>query len=120
MPQIALDYSANITQPVDVSVLQLVNKFVSTSIECDANAIKSRLIKIDNFVIGHGDKVAGKEQAFVTLVVDLLPGRSDADKKMLGHGLQKILQEYFAASAESFALQIRVKIDELAADFYFM
>ena len=120
MPQISLDYSSNIKQTVDISVLHSVNSFVAESIDCVVNSIKSRLIKIDDFLIGRGEKIDSKEQAFVTLWLHILPGRSDSDKTMLGNGLQKILQDYFAESLEDFALQIRIKIDEIDGEFYFM
>ena len=120
MPQITLDYSANVLDAVDVSLLAQIHTCVSTTIDCPINTIKSRIMRIDDFLIGDGLPQDGKEQAFVTLWVQVMPGRTTQSREMLANKLKQLLDDYFIESSAKLALQIRISLTELDAEFYVM
>lgn len=115
MPQIKLEYSSNIQSEVNFKNLLLeVHRNVAQIINCDIYNCKSRVIKLDNYLIGEGEL----KNAMIHLDIAILDGRPDDVKIELGEKILSILDTYFSGNSD-LATQITVDIKDLQRKLYF-
>jgi 5-carboxymethyl-2-hydroxymuconate isomerase len=116
MPQITLQYTANIDQEVNFSSLfAKVHYILNETGGINIDNCKSRAVRQDTYYIGQGET----NNAFVHLEVRFLEGRSAQLKKKLGQELLDCLTEIYVPSIEKHILQITVEIDDIKRELYF-
>ncbi|MDH3376091.1 MAG: 5-carboxymethyl-2-hydroxymuconate Delta-isomerase [Gammaproteobacteria bacterium] len=116
MPQITLEYTANIEQAVNFSSLfssmhQILSELGGVRIQ----NCKSRAICRDRYLIGDG----AEQHAFVHVNVLLVAGRSQEWIQRVGSALLEALEDAFAASKQSLDLQITVNFSDMIREHYF-
>ena len=116
MPQITLDYSANITNLDTTTILNQTHQLLASI--ADISSCKSRSIRQTDFLIGEG----GANQAYIYLQVALLaqPDRTDKVKETLANNLISMLQKHAASieSKQDLHTQISVQITDLPQHYY--
>ena len=116
MPQLILQYNANIDQEISFQDL-----FVKLhNILADIGGIKidnckSRAFKLDNYYIGRGET----SNAFINLDIHFLEGRPQTLKKEIGSQILEALKEIYSQSISELNLQITVEIKDIERDVYF-
>ncbi|MCH8127058.1 5-carboxymethyl-2-hydroxymuconate Delta-isomerase [candidate division KSB1 bacterium] len=116
MPQLILQYTANIDQEISFQDL-----FVKLhNILADIGGIKidnckSRAFKLDNYYIGRGET----SNAFINLDIHFLEGRPQTLKKEIGSQILEALKEIYSQSISELNLQITVEIKDIERDVYF-
>ncbi len=90
MPQIYVEYSANITLVDFKTILLEINKEVAHIVEVPPNRCKGRLIKYHDFLIGDEEN---PDEAFIFIQVGIQSKRSDEQKTRIGDAVLKILKE---------------------------
>lgn len=114
MPQIKLEYTSNIKIELDKEQLLLqIHKSISES-GIDINNCKSRLIKIDDFLVGEN-----KLNKFVHLEVKILEGREQSVKNEIGNNLLNLLSDYFKEAGNNKSLQITVELMDIQKNSYY-
>jgi len=115
LPHCILEHSDNIKDTVvwDSIFKNLHKIFVETGEFIEAD-IKSRVIKHDNFYIGDGNP----NQAFITLNIKLLDGRSDQFKKDLAQSALNLLSKYFTKTLNDLKTSISVQISNIHRNSY--
>src|SRR5271166_338598 len=110
MPHCIFEYSANIADDPDWPeiALQIHEKLISTGLFV-AEDIKSRILKHDHFVIGHGEP----NQSFVTLDLQILDGRSDDVKRQLSQMALEVLVQAFPKSIAQQKSSITVQVTDI-------
>ena len=116
MPQIALEYTANIAEHIEAAqVFARIHEVVASVGGINIGNCKSRARRLDSYFIGDGDA----RQAFAHLEVRFLEGRSAAVKQEIGRRCLGILQDYFAGSLAKLDLQMTVEVADIDRLFYF-
>ncbi len=115
MPHIILEYSANLSALPDFRVLfddihQALNRIGGIKIE----NCKSRARVAEHCYIGDGNP----DNAFIHLDIEFVKGRSVEVKQAIGRECLGLVKRYYHLQLSD-ALQITVKIDDIALDFYF-
>jgi 5-carboxymethyl-2-hydroxymuconate isomerase len=115
MPHIVLEYSENLPELPDFRALfddihQALNRVGGIKIE----NCKSRARVAEHCYIGDGDP----DNAFVHLDIEFVKGRSAEVKQAIGRECLDLVKRYYHLHLSD-ALQITVKIDDIALDFYF-
>jgi 5-carboxymethyl-2-hydroxymuconate isomerase len=115
MPQLQLDFSSNIIEKNNFSNLfrechSLLEKMLPT----DINNCKSRAIECKDFYLGDGNEA----NAFVHLLLKIMPGRSMDVLENIGEMLQEILKNHFSHSLKKLNLQITLEIMELEKTYF--
>ncbi|MHA2250342.1 MAG: 5-carboxymethyl-2-hydroxymuconate Delta-isomerase [Candidatus Kariarchaeaceae archaeon] len=115
MPQICLEYSANIPVISNYkTIFKQVHYILNTEGNIKLNNCKSRLIRHADFYIGDGSS----DHAFVHLEISLLEGRSNELKEKMGKDILGFLQD--AISTENILkLQITVHFKDISKNSYF-
>jgi 5-carboxymethyl-2-hydroxymuconate isomerase len=115
MPHCILEASDNLLdQPDWTSLLRTINgTLVATGLFTSAD-IKSRLIRHEVFVIG--DDAA--DQAFVTLNVQILSGRTDEVKAQLSEALLPLLVGAFPRTLAEMNCSLTVQITDIHRPSY--
>ena len=110
MPHCILEYSDNIkdiTQWNDLFI-QLHKVLLDTG-EFKKEDIKSRVLEYKNYYIGDGSP----NQAFITLNIQILDGRSDKFKKELAQSALNVLNKFFYNTLERMQTSITVQISDI-------
>lgn len=115
MPHIVLEYSDNLPQLPDFRALfddihQALNRIGGIKVE----NCKSRASVARHCYIGDGDA----DNAFIHLEVEFVAGRSAEVKQAIGRECLELVKRYYHLHLSE-RLQITVKIDDIALDFYF-
>jgi 5-carboxymethyl-2-hydroxymuconate isomerase len=115
MPHIVLEYSSNLPELAGFHALfedihQALNRIGGIRLE----NCKSRARVADHYYIGDGNPA----NAFVHLDVEFVRGRSAEIKKAIGQECLELVKRYYHLQLSDL-LQITVKIDDIALDFYF-
>ncbi len=114
MPQIRLEYSANLKTSVNFSeLLYGIHEITTKTIRCDINDCKSRIIAYDNYFIGKGEK----NNAMVHLEINILEGRTDEQKSELAKLLLDYLESSFNNNKE-LNIQITTEIKDIIKKNY--
>ena len=115
MPQIFVDYSANI-QDLDTKqlLLGLNQALFDTGLVGHAYDIKSRIRVNSDDLIGFGNN----QQAFIFVQLAALSGRTDEQKNKMSDALSDYLQSFDAYSADGLEVQLCVELVEMPKAFY--
>ena len=115
MPHCILEASDNLLdQPDWVGLLREINgALVATGLFVEAD-IKSRAIQHGRFVIGDG----AADQAFVTLNVQVLGGRTDEVKAQLSEALLPVLARGFPLTFAQMKCSLTVQITDIHRPSY--
>ena len=116
MPQITLEYSANIIEKNQVlHALQKINHILAEVLPTDINTCKSRARECDQCIVGDGDS----KHAFIHCTLNIMRGRDMAIKQTACQKVQELLKAVFAESLRDLRLQITIELnEETAAGIY--
>ncbi len=115
MPHCILEHSSNLLDTPDwTGLLWEINRtLVATGLFTEPD-IKGRVVRHETFVIGDG----APDQAFVTLDVQILSGRTDEVKAQLSEALLPTLAAFFPRTRSGMRFSLTVQISELHRPSY--
>jgi 5-carboxymethyl-2-hydroxymuconate isomerase len=108
MPHLTLEYTDNLPDFNAADVLLELNRTLVASGHFRELDIKSRAIKLDNFVVG----TSTDRRAFAHVKLAILSGRSPEAKLALSESLLRVLKGFDAATAE-IHVQLCVEIQDI-------
>ncbi|MCU4639793.1 MULTISPECIES: 5-carboxymethyl-2-hydroxymuconate Delta-isomerase [Acinetobacter] len=116
MPHLVANYSANLTELDQHTLLSSVNSALIATHLFSPNDVKSRIFKDEMFLIGMGET----QDAYIHLKLYLLSGRTAAQKQDLGSVLLAILEQknYLLVENQS-PLQLCVEVIDMPSEYYF-
>ncbi|MCP4539134.1 MAG: hypothetical protein GY832_18515 [Chloroflexi bacterium] len=116
MPQIMLEYTDNIDQPIEFRDLFAdLHQALADAAGINIANFKSRARCLDTYLVGEGDA----RNAFVHLDLQLFEGRSSEIKREIGeHGLT-VLKKHFAQSLSDYNMQITFQVRDIQRQAYF-
>ncbi len=116
MPQITLEYTANVDQPIEFrDLFAELHQVLAGAAGINITNFKSRARCLDTYHVGEGK--AGS--AFVHLVVELFEGRSVELKREIGGRGIEVLKKHFARSLSDLDLQITLQMRDIQRQTYF-
>lgn len=110
MPQIAIEYSANLEGAFDPAAL--ASALHATAVEAigvELESCKTRLVPVERWVIGDG----GPRHAMLHVDFRILSGRDQTAKTRLGEGLLARAAEALKGAEGRFDLQVTVEVHDL-------
>ncbi|HEX8256390.1 MAG TPA: hypothetical protein VF589_02045 [Allosphingosinicella sp.] len=114
MPQISIEYSANIAATFDARRFTgEAHKLLVAMVETELASCKTRLIELRDVVIGDGSDA----NAMVHVDLRILSGRTPAQKRQLGEAVMAALAAA-VARPEGLDLQLTVEVRDLDRDHY--
>ena len=116
MPHLKLEYSDNISEKIDFSILfsRLHHTLAETG-GINIDNCKSRAYQIKTYFIADGNS----DQGFVHLEVKFFEGRSTALKKIIGQKLLHDIKKMYTNSFSNQKIQITVEILDIINENYF-
>lgn len=115
MPQLWLEFSGNITQPVLFDELfSRLHEAVARTADVPIEACKSRAVRQGAFRVGQGRP----EQGFVHLEIGLLTGRSPEQHCEIAAACLKVLEAAYGPSLQALDLQITVELRGMERESY--
>lgn len=115
MPQLTLEYSTNITESADFSALfAQCHHILAELLPAELASCKSRAIAHANFYVGDGKPA----NAFVSLKIQVLPGRSEEKLEHVGENVLPLLKAHFAESLKKLNLQITLEVANLSTHYF--
>jgi 5-carboxymethyl-2-hydroxymuconate isomerase len=115
MPHCILEYTANIADaPVWSDIFRELHAVLVATGEWHSADIKSRAIELTNYYIGNGKP----QQAFVTLSIQILAGRSDDLKKSISENCLKVLVSHFPLTLSQLQTSITVQMVDIHLPSY--
>lgn len=115
MPQLRLEYSANVLEKNNMTQLfEACHKTLVEILPTDIKTCKSRAIECESFYVGDGNP----KNAFVHVALKVLPGRDAEVLKKVGEVIMDILKNYFSQSLQAFNLQITLEVMELEKTYF--
>ena len=116
MPQVTLEYTANIAQEVHAHELfSELHQTLADVLGVRVDNCKSRAFRLDAYHIGKGEA----QNAFVHLDVRFLAGRPLEVKQDVGQRCLRLLEAYFEPSRAALELQITVEVRDVERQTYF-
>ena len=114
MPHCILEYTSNIADaPIWADIFRDIHAVLIATGEWHGADIKSRAIELTNYYIGNGNP----HQAFVSLSLQMLAGRSDL-KKSIAESLLKALASHFPLTLKQLHTSITVQIIDIHEPSY--
>ena len=110
MPHLIVEYSANLENEIDI--LDLVHKVHQTAVatgEFDINNVRTRAERRDYYVIADGHK----DNAFVSVWVHILQGRSPETRKNLGNTIFDAVCKYLENLSATTPIVISLAVQEI-------
>ncbi len=115
MPHCIIEHTDNIKDnPPWKKIFKELHKILTDTGEINESDIKSRVVEHNNYYIGDGHP----DQAFITLNIQLLDGRSDDFKKELAESTMDVLNKYFMKTLEKLKTSITVQISDIHRHSY--
>ena len=115
MPHCILEYTDNITdRPNWPVIFKEIHAVLIATGEWHSADIKSRAIELTNHYIGNG----APRQAFVSLAIQILSGRSDNLKKSISENCLKVLSMHFPRTLDELQTSITVQIVDIHEPSY--
>jgi 5-carboxymethyl-2-hydroxymuconate isomerase len=116
MPHLELQYTSNIAQEINFSVLFAeLHRILAEVGGINIENCKSRAIKLDDYAIGSSEP----DNAFVHVNLKFLVGRSEVLKQKIGQDILNALRDAYAPSIDEHNLQITVQIQDIQHETYF-
>ncbi|MBA3660747.1 MAG: hypothetical protein H0W64_03395 [Gammaproteobacteria bacterium] len=115
MPQIYIEYSANITQVNFEEILKHINANVAKIVEVSPNRCKGRLIKYPDFLIGDAYNA---EDAFIFVQVCIQAKRSELQKQQIGDAVLQILKDFAMPKLTDQKLKCSPRVEVRGFDLY--
>ena len=110
MPHCILEYTSNIVdQPVWADIFKEIHAVLIATGEWHCADIKSRAIELHNYYICNGNP----SQAFVSLSIQILAGRSDNLKKSISESCLKTVASHFPLTLKQLQTSITVQIVDI-------
>lgn len=114
MPQITFEFTENVLEKNNLSpVMEGIHYILVENLPASLSACKSRIIEIENYLIGDGDHL----NAFVHLGVKIKSGRTDKVKSTTAQKLLDHLISHLTQSKDERNLSVSVEIAEIS-DYY--
>jgi 5-carboxymethyl-2-hydroxymuconate isomerase len=115
MPHCILEYTDNITDQLRwTDIFKEIHTILTTTGEWNNADIKSRAIELNNYYIGDG----APNQAFVSLCIQILSGRSDSLKKSVSENCLKALANHFPLTFKDLQTSITVQVVDIHKQSY--
>ena len=114
MPRIIIDYSNNVTEPVDQVLFHLVHDYFIASGRFSIEDLKSRAIAHDQFLIGDGNT----NNAFISIQLKIMEGRDEDFRKKLSVDVLAIAEQYFQESIKNMNLNLTCFVTEIQKSTY--
>jgi 5-carboxymethyl-2-hydroxymuconate isomerase len=115
LPHCIIDHSDNIKNSISwESIFRNLHKILVDTGEIKEADIKSRVNEYKNYFISDGNP----NQAFVTLNIQLLDGRSDEFKEDLAQSALKLLSKYFEKTFKELKTSLTVQITDIHRKSY--
>ena len=116
MPNIVLEYTSNVSQPIDFSELfSEIHKILHEVGGINLDNCKSRVLEMRQYHIGDGHP----SNAFIQLSVAFLAGRSNDIKQQIGSECLACLKRFYEKSMARLDLQITVELADIQRENYF-
>lgn len=116
MPQVILDYSANLVGAERLEpLLERIHQALVTCGGCRLEDIKSRAQARQVFQVGDG----AAQNAFAHLEVGLLEGRETEALAKLGNGCLEVMVAFFSTALEQQHCDLTVELRPMRRDSYF-
>ncbi|MCP4186342.1 MAG: 5-carboxymethyl-2-hydroxymuconate Delta-isomerase [Gammaproteobacteria bacterium] len=116
MPNILLEFTPNVLDPVDFKELFYeIHKILHEQGGIKLDSCKSRVSAVEHYHIGDGHP----SNAFVQLTIALIAGRSAEVKQRIGNTCLAQLKLSYAKSMARLDLQITVEIVDIKPEEYF-
>ena len=109
MPNIIVDYSANLVETLDPTAL--ARALHQAAVNCGTFPITGIRVFCrahENFAVGHGDR----DEAFVQIQVRIAPGRAEELKREIAAALFQAAEHALAASFSAGPLGLQLEISE--------
>ena len=114
MPQVRIEFSGNLKDGFDARGFALeVHEHLASIADADPASCKTRLIRRDDVVIGHGSP----DRALIHVDLRILSGRSAEQKRALGAAVMRSLEQAFD-KPPGMDVQLTVEVGEMDRDFY--
>jgi 5-carboxymethyl-2-hydroxymuconate isomerase len=115
MPHLIIEYTDNIAEePHWQHLYRELHAVLIATGEWYSPDIKSRSIRLTNYSIGNGSP----DQAFVSLTLQILSGRSDELKKSVAENCLKVLAGHFHRTLEMLQASVTVQIVDIHRPSY--
>lgn len=115
MPQLTLEFSANILEKKSLTaLLKNCHEIIAENLPTSIESCKSRAHECEIYCVGDGQP----HNAFVHVNLKVLPGRSVEQKTLVANKVMDKLKEYFADSLNQFKLQITLEIEDLQTTYF--
>ncbi len=115
MPQLTLEFSANILEKNNMtSLFKQCHALLAHALPTELASCKSRAIESSFYCVGDGQP----NHAFVHVSLKVMPGRSVETLKNVGDKMMKILKDNFSESLKKLHLQLTVEISELQKTYF--
>ena len=103
MPNLVLEYSNSVDERVNIQgLLEDLHQVALTCGLFDVPSVKSRSLRCHNWLVGDEEDSVD----FIHIIFELLPGRTEEQKRELSRSLMQILQEQ-ASHVRSLTVNIR-------------
>jgi 5-carboxymethyl-2-hydroxymuconate isomerase len=110
MPHCIIEHSDNVLdKPSWQNIFSKLHKILVDTGEWIESDIKSRVLEHKNFYIGDGSP----NQAFVTLNIQILDGRSDSIKKDITQKALNLLSDNFPKTLKELRFSITVQVSNI-------
>lgn len=116
MPHLTLEFTANLTPPVDLAgLLHELHRSIADIAGIQIENFKSRAIRRDLYAVG----ARPDDEAFVHLEIAVFSGRPPAIRDEIGRTCLAILARHFAPPQGGPPAQITIEIREMDRASYF-
>ena len=114
MPHIILEHSNNVKDIVNYQAFfkQVTEIMLELEIVPNADGIKSRFIKAEEFYLNQEDNI------YIHLQLSLLKGRDKAKLQNLGKKIKELMQQRFSTAFQEFSNSFSVEIREIDSEIY--
>jgi|SRR5579883_502020 len=110
MPHLTVEYSANLSEQIDIrKLLKTVHEAALQTGVFEVAAVRTRGALREDYVIADGRP----ENAFVAIIVRIAPGRPPATRQHLGQQIFDAVCEFLKDVYESNPLAISLEVQEI-------
>lgn len=110
MPHLTLEYTDNIIENDFSALFPRVHAVLVNTLPTQLDNCKSRAICLDNYCVASGSEA----NAFVACRLRILSGRSEQVIAKVQRQLMALLEEHFATSLQTLALQISIEVSDIS------